>query len=41
MNFMCTIAKERLQRDYWEKQQNNTADHTAEEPEQKEEETTS
>ncbi|WP_262417719.1 small protein SR7P [Bacillus sp. YC2] len=41
MNFMCTIAKERLQRDYWEKQQNNTADTPADESEQKEEETTS
>ncbi|WP_275592132.1 small protein SR7P [Bacillus atrophaeus] len=22
MNLMCTIAKERLQRDYWEQEQN-------------------
>ncbi|WP_268524414.1 small protein SR7P [Bacillus atrophaeus] len=23
MNLMCTIAKERLQRDYWERQEQN------------------
>ncbi|WP_258176558.1 small protein SR7P [Bacillus atrophaeus] len=23
MNLMCTIAKERLQRDYWEQQEQN------------------
>ncbi|WP_262481964.1 small protein SR7P [Bacillus sp. 1021] len=41
MNFMFTIAKERLQRDQWEQQQSMNAEVKAEEPEAEEENPTS
>ncbi|MEC3656630.1 small protein SR7P [Bacillus siamensis] len=41
MNFMFTIAKERLQRDHWEQQQSMNAEVKAEEPEAEEENSTS
>nr|WP_176465399.1 hypothetical protein [Bacillus siamensis] len=41
VNFMFTIAKERLQRDHWEQQQSMNAEVKAEEPEAEEENPTS